>query len=168
MKRLGLLIIGIVIGGLLAFDMAYAQDSTVNMKGQPVNPAMAPSVIPSNNKFNCTTGLAGSVSTAVVGVAIGSAFVEVECQTGVRAQQVHEFGLTVAAVSYLCLKDETLQEAMLLAGSPCPAPFGTVSDDAFNYWKIYPKTKVMFEKYEKAVPTKSKPVDPAPELLNQE
>lgn len=166
MKRLGLFFVGLIVGGLLSCGLAYAQDSTVNMKGQPVNPAMAPSVIPSNNRFNCTTGLAGSVSTAVVGVAIGSAFTEVDCQTGVRAQQVHEFGLTVAAVAYLCLKDDTLQEAMLLAGSPCPAPFGTVSDDAFSYWKLYPKTKVIFEKYEKAIP--KKPADSELVPLNAE
>lgn len=119
---------------LTAFN-AYAQDTTINYKGQPPPTAMAPS-LSSMGVDICAVPISGAVSSTVIGIAGGTVFNDKNCERIKLSKVLNDLGLKVTAVAILC-QDERVWDAMEMSGSPCPFG-GAIGDAARSAWK---KTK---------------------------
>jgi hypothetical protein len=136
MRSLTALLVGLLLGGLMAGAMA--QDTTINYKGQPPAAAMAPS-ISSFSQDNCLVAVAGAVSSTVFGFSGGSYKMDEDCSSRKWAKFLSDNGLKVAAVAVACQAKEENWQAMMLSGTPCPID-GLVGDAARNEWiKRYPE-----------------------------
>jgi hypothetical protein len=136
MRSLTALLVGLLLGGLMAGAMA--QDTTINYKGQPPAAAMAPS-ISSFSQDNCLVAIAGAVSSTVFGFSGGSYKMDEDCSSRKWAKFLSDNGLKVAAVAVACQAKEENWQAMMLSGTPCPID-GLVGDAARNEWiKRYPE-----------------------------
>jgi hypothetical protein len=122
-------VIGLVLGGLLS--VAFAQDTTINYKGQPPPTAMAPSVSAMGNDI-CAIPITGAVSSTVIGFAGGTAVNDQNCERIKLARELSNQSLKVAAVALLC-QDERVWKAMEMSGSPCPIG-GAIGDAARQAW----------------------------------
>jgi hypothetical protein len=126
---------------------AYAQDTTINYKGQPPAAAMAPSLSAFGNDV-CTVPVVGAISSTVFGISAGSMYTDANCERIKLAREMGNQGLKVAAVALLC-QDDRVWDAMVMSGSPCPID-GLIGDAARNEWiKQKPKK---FEKLYGQVP----------------
>jgi len=130
MRSLTALLVGLLLGGLMA--SAMAQDTTINYKGQPPAAAMAPS-ISSFSQDNCLVAVAGAVSSTVFGFSGGSYKMDEDCSSRKWAKFLSDNGLKVAAVAVACQAKEQNWQAMMLSGTPCPID-GLVGDAARNEW----------------------------------
>jgi hypothetical protein len=130
MRSLTALLVGLLLGGLMA--SAMAQDTTINYKGQPPAAAMAPS-ISSFSQDNCLVAVAGAVSSTVFGFSGGSYKMDEDCSSRKWAKFLSDNGLKVAAVAVACQAKEENWQAMMLSGTPCPID-GLVGDAARNEW----------------------------------
>ena len=124
MKRFALL--------LLLPVLAYAQDTTINYKGQPPPTAMAPSLSAMGQDI-CAVPISGAVSSTVIGVAGGTVINDKNCERIKLSKVLNDLGLKVAAVAVLC-QDERVWDAMEMSGSPCPIG-GSIGDTARDAWK---------------------------------
>ena len=116
----------------------YAQDTTINYKGQPPAGAMAPS-ISSFSQDNCLVAVSGAVSSTVIGFSGGSYMMDEDCSQRKWAAFLANQGLKVAAVAVARQAKETNWDAMMMSGTPCPID-GLVGDAARNEWiKRYPE-----------------------------
>ena len=117
--------------------VVYAQDTTINYRGQPPPTAMAPSVTAVGNDI-CAIPVSGAVSSTVIGVAGGTAISDKNCERIKLARALSDQGLKVAAVAMLC-QDERVWQAMEMSGSPCPIG-GAIGDSARQaWWSVDPK-----------------------------
>lgn len=123
MKRFALL--------LLAPVLVWAQDTTINYKGQPPPTAMAPSLSAMGNDI-CAVPVAGAVSSTVIGVSGGTVTTDANCERLKIAKTLNDLGLKVTAVAVLCA-DIRVWDAMMESGSPCPT-LGLIGDAAQNEW----------------------------------
>ena len=115
---------------------AYAQDTTINYKGQPPATAMAPSMSAFSQDV-CGVPISGAISSTVIGFAGGGVYTDANCERIKLAKTLGDLGLKVAAVAILC-QDERVWDSMELSGSPCPID-GLVGDPARKAWyKLYP------------------------------
>jgi hypothetical protein len=130
MRSLTALLVGLLLGGLMA--SAMAQDTTINYRGQPPAAAMAPS-ISSFSQDNCLVAVAGAVSSTVFGFSGGSYKMDEDCSSRKWAKFLSDNGLKVAAVAVACQAKEENWQAMMLSGTPCPID-GLVGDAARNEW----------------------------------
>ena len=130
MRSLTVLLVGLLLGGLMA--SAMAQDTTINYRGQPPAAAMAPS-ISSFSQDNCLVAVAGAVSSTVFGFSGGSYKMDEDCSSRKWAKFLSDNGLKVAAVAVACQAKEQNWQAMMLSGTPCPID-GLVGDAARNEW----------------------------------
>jgi hypothetical protein len=64
MKTLTFLLIGVLLGGLLAAGVSHADDTTISYKGQPVPSAMAPSMSAFSQDV-CGIGISSAVNGGV-------------------------------------------------------------------------------------------------------
>lgn len=129
MKRLALF--------FLAPALVYAQDTTINYKGQPPPTAMAPMVSAMGSDI-CAIPVSGAISSTVIGVAGGTTIVDTNCERIKLARELSNQGLKVAAVAMLCA-DLRVWEAMEMSGSPCPIG-GSIGDSARDAWvKLNPE-----------------------------
>jgi hypothetical protein len=136
MRSLTALLVGLLLGGLMAGAMA--QDTTINYRGQPPAAAMAPS-ISSFSQDNCLVAVSGAVSSTVFGIAGGSYKMDEDCSSRKWATFLANQGLKVAAVAVACQAKEQNWQAMMLSGTPCPID-GLIGDAARNEWiKRYPE-----------------------------
>lgn len=149
-KRVVLFLTGLLIGGFLAYGLCYADDTTINYKGQPVSSAMAPSMSAFSQDV-CGIGVSGAVNGGVFSVAGGTMITDSNCVKLKWSKFLHDAGLKVAAVSIACAADHAVWEAMEMSGSPCPIG-GAVGDAARKAWyelhpewyeKIYGSTFVL-------------------------
>ena len=125
----------------------YAEDTTINYKGQPPPAAMAPSISAFGNDV-CTVPVVGAISSTVIGISGGTMYTDTNCERIKLSREMGNQGLKVAAIAILC-QDERVWDAMLMSGSPCPID-GLVGDAARNEWiKQAPKR---FEKLYGKVP----------------
>lgn len=115
----------------------YAQDTTINYKGQPPPTAMAPSITAMGNDI-CAVPISGAISSTVVGIAGGTAITDSNCERIKLARELSNQSLKVAAVALLC-QDERVWKAMEMSGSPCPigGSIGNVARDA--WWQRKPE-----------------------------
>ena len=115
---------------------AYAQDTTINYKGQPPPTAMAPSVNAMGNDI-CAIPVSGAISSTVIGFAGGTTITDANCERIKLARALSDQGLKVAAVAMLC-QDKRVWDAMEMSGSPCPIG-GSIGDPArLAWWAITP------------------------------
>ena len=112
--------------------VVYAQDTTINYKGQPPPTAMAPSVTAMGQDI-CAVPISGAVSSTVIGFAGGSVITDKNCERIKLARELSNQGLKVAAVAMLC-QDLRVWDAMEMSGSPCPIG-GAIGDTARTAWK---------------------------------
>lgn len=126
------------IAFLLMFaSCAWAQDTTINYKGQPPPAAIAPS-ISSFSQDLCVVSITGAVSSTVIGFSTGGYYTDTTCERIKLARMLESLNLKVSAVSVLC-EDDRVWVAMEKSGTPCPLG-GAVGDVARLAWyKLYPE-----------------------------
>lgn len=132
MKTLTLFLLGLLLGGLLAAGMAYADETTINYKGQPVPSAMAPSMSAFSQDV-CSIGISGAVNGGIFSVAGGTMVTDSNCVKLRWAKFLSDSGLKVAAVSLACAANHENWVAMEMSGSPCPVG-GAIGDAARKAW----------------------------------
>lgn len=103
-------------------------ETTVN---SPPPSAVAPAVTSMNNDL-CAVGISGAAQTQILGIAIGSTFIDKNCERLKLAKNLYDMGMKVAAVATLC-QDERVFTAMLNAGTPCPVE-GKIGAEARTVW----------------------------------
>lgn len=153
MKRLVLLI-------ALLSGAVYAQDTTINYKGQPPPSAIAPSMSAFSQDV-CGIPVSGAYSSSVFGIATGVVVTDENCERIKLAKTLNDLGLKVAAVAVLC-DDKRVWSAMEMSGSPCPIG-GMIGDAARDAWIKQDPDR--FEKLYGKVPTLST-AQPAPVELS--
>lgn len=112
-------------------NMAFAETTVIEYKGQPVPSAMAPMISAMNPKM-CRTGVSGAANTGVFSVSGGVTIVDENCERVILSDALESKGLKVAAVSVLC-QDKRVWRGMEMGGSPCPIG-GAVGDAARQAW----------------------------------
>ena len=138
MRSLTALLVGLLLGGLMAVAMAQDSTTTLNYRGQPPAGAMAPS-ISSFSQDNCLVAVSGAISSTVIGFSGGSYMMDEDCSSRKWATFLANQGLKVAAVAVACQAKEENWQAMMLSGTPCPID-GLIGDAARNEWiKRYPE-----------------------------
>ena len=111
-----------------------ATDSNSNSTTKVISPpptAVAPSITSINNDL-CAVGVSGAAQTQILGIAIGSTFVDKNCERLKLSKTLYDMGMKVAAVSTLC-QDERVFTAMMNAGTPCPVD-GKIGEQAKVIW----------------------------------
>jgi hypothetical protein len=84
-------------------------------------------------------GVSGAAQTQILGIAIGSTFVDKNCERLKLSKTLYDMGMKVAAVSTLC-QDERVFTAMMNAGTPCPID-GKIGNEAKVIWETDPERK---------------------------
>ena len=110
-------------------------NSTTTVKSPPPT-AVAPTITSINNDL-CAVGVSGAAQTQILGIAIGSTFVDKNCERLKLAGRLYDMGMKVAAVSALC-QDERVFTAMMNAGTPCPVD-GKIGEQAKAIWEENPE-----------------------------
>jgi hypothetical protein len=112
-------------------------NSTTTVKSPPPT-AVAPNITSINNDL-CAVGVSGAAQTQILGIAIGSTFVDKNCERLKLSKTLHDMGMKVAAVATLC-QDERVFTAMMNAGTPCPVD-GKIGNEAKAIWESDPERK---------------------------
>jgi hypothetical protein len=112
-------------------------NSTTTIKSPPPT-AVAPNITSINNDL-CAVGVSGAAQTQILGIAIGSTFVDKNCERLKLSKTLHDMGMKVAAVATLC-QDERVFTAMMNAGTPCPVD-GKIGNEAKAIWEADPERK---------------------------
>jgi hypothetical protein len=108
--------------------------STTTVKSPPPT-AVAPAITSINNDL-CAVGVSGAAQTQILGIAIGSTFVDKNCERLKLSKTLYDMGMKVAAVATLC-QDERVFTAMMNAGTPCPVD-GKIGESAKAIWDADP------------------------------
>jgi hypothetical protein len=137
----------LTVATLLCFTTAYAADpivtdstsrstteSTTTIKSPPPT-AVAPGITSMNSDL-CAVGVSGAAQTQILGIAIGSTFVDKNCERLKLSKTLYDMGMKVAAVATLC-QDERVFTAMMNAGTPCPVD-GKIGEQAREIWEANP------------------------------
>ena len=111
--------------------------STTTIKSPPPT-AVAPNITSINNDL-CAVGVSGAAQTQILGIAIGSTFVDKNCERLKLSKTLYDMGMKVAAVATLC-QDERVFTAMMNAGTPCPVD-GKIGNEAKVVWESDPDRK---------------------------
>ena len=106
-------------------------NSTTTIKSPPPT-AVAPNITSINNDL-CAVGVSGAAQTQILGIAIGSTFVDKNCERLKLSKTLYDMGMKVAAVATLC-QDERVFTAMMNAGTPCPVD-GKIGNEAKVIWE---------------------------------
>ena len=112
-------------------------NSTTTVKSPPPT-AVAPNITSINNDL-CAVGVSGAAQTQILGIAIGSTFVDKNCERLKLSKTLFDMGMKVAAVATLC-QDERVFTAMMNAGTPCPVD-GKIGNEAKAIWESDPERK---------------------------
>lgn len=104
--------------------------SETTVKSPPPS-AVAPAITTMNNDL-CAVGVSGAAQTQILGIAIGSTFVDKNCERLKLSKNLYDMGMKVAAVATLC-QDERVFVAMKNAGTPCPIN-GKIGAEALKEW----------------------------------
>lgn len=105
--------------------------SETTVKSPPPS-AVAPAITSMNNDL-CAVGVSGAAQTQILGIAIGSTFVDKNCERLKLSKNLYDMGMKVAAVATLC-QDERVFVAMKNAGTPCPID-GKIGAEALKEWE---------------------------------
>ena len=140
MKRIAYLLIGLFLGGFLAFAMAQPiiTDSTsrseTTVKSPPPS-AISPNITNINNDI-CTTGVAGSVQSQIIGISTGFTVVDKNCELLKLSKNLYDMGMKTAAVANLC-RDARVFNSMWQSGTYCPID-GKIGLEAKELWLANP------------------------------
>ena len=110
-------------------------ESTTTIKSPPPT-AVAPGITSINSDL-CAVGVSGAAQTQILGIAIGSTFVDKNCERLKLSKTLYDMGMKVAAVATLC-QDERVFTAMMNAGTPCPVD-GKIGEQAREIWEANPQ-----------------------------
>lgn len=137
----------LTVATMLCITTAYAADpivtdstsrsvteSTTTIKSPPPT-AVAPGITSMNSDL-CAVGVSGAAQTQILGIAIGSTFVDKNCERLKLSKTLYDMGMKVAAVATLC-QDERVFTAMMNAGTPCPVD-GKIGEQAREIWEANP------------------------------
>ena len=105
-----LLALNVVIYSFVCHQV-FADETTINYKGQPVPSAMAPSMSAFSQDV-CGIGVSGAVNGGVFSIAGGTMVTDTNCVKLKWAKFLHDGGLKVAAVSVACAADHAVWEAI--------------------------------------------------------
>ena len=100
-------------GAVATFD----SHNTYEAQKPPVASAFAPALTTSGD--TCMGANSGAVSSAILGVAMGSTYVDKNCQTLKNSRELWNMGQRSAALARMCM-DDLNREAMELSGYECP------------------------------------------------
>ena len=117
---------------LFFVTIVYADETTINYKGQPVSSAIAPSMSAFSQDV-CSIGISGAVNGGIFSVAGGTMVTDSNCVKLRWAKFLSDSGLKVAAVSLACAANHENWVAMEQSGSPCPIG-GAIGDAARKAW----------------------------------
>jgi hypothetical protein len=132
-----LLLLNIIVYSFVCHE-AFANETTINYKGQPVPSAIAPSMSAFSQDV-CGIGISGAVNGGVFAVAGGTMVTDTNCVKLKWAKFLHDSGLKVAAVSLACSADKSVWQALEMSGSPCPIG-GAIGDAARRAWfEVHPE-----------------------------
>ena len=106
---------------------------------QPPPTAIAPAMMSGGNADLCSTGTSGSVQTQIFGVSTGGTVRDLNCERLKLSKTLYDMGMKVAAVATMC-QDKRVFDAMMSAGTPCPAE-GKIGEAAREYWEANPDKK---------------------------
>ncbi len=106
-------------------------NSETTVKSPPPT-AVAPAISSMNSDL-CAVGVSGAAQTQILGIAIGTTFVDKNCERLKLSKSLYDMGMKVAAVATLC-GDERVFEAMMNAGTPCPVE-GKIGAEAKTIWE---------------------------------
>ena len=112
-------------------------NSTTTIKSPPPT-AVVPNITSINNDL-CAVGVSGAAQTQILGIAIGSTFVDKNCERLKLSKTLYDMVMKVAAVATLC-QDERVFTAMMNAGTPCPVD-GKIGNEAKVIWEADPERK---------------------------
>jgi len=118
-------------------DSTSRSTSTTNATSEttvksPPPTAVAPAISSMNSDL-CAVGVSGAAQTQILGIAIGTTFVDKNCERLKLSKSLYDMGMKVAAVATLC-GDERVFEAMMNAGTPCPVE-GKIGAEAKAIWE---------------------------------
>ena len=100
-------------GAVATFD----SHNTYEAQKPPAASAFAPALVTSGD--TCMGATSGAVSSAIVGIAMGSTYVDKNCQTLKNTRELWNMGQRAAAMARMCM-DDLNREAMELSGYECP------------------------------------------------
>jgi hypothetical protein len=103
---------------------------------QPPPTAIAPAMMSGGNTDLCSTGTSGAVQTQILGVSTGGTVRDMNCERLKLSKTLYDMGMKVAAVATMC-QDRRVFDAMMNAGTPCPAE-GQIGEVAKIYWEQNP------------------------------
>lgn len=109
--------------------------STTTVKSPPPT-AVAPAITTMNSDL-CAVAASGAVQTQILGISIGSTFVDKNCERLKLSKTLFDMGMKVAAVAVMC-QDERVFTAMMNAGTPCPVD-GKIGEQAREIWDANPQ-----------------------------
>ena len=109
--------------------------NTTTVKSPPPS-AISPNV-GGNNSDLCTISSSGAMGTQIFSLSLGATYTEPSCIRLKNAKTLFDFGLKVAAVSYLCAEPSgEIYRAMAMAGTPCPY-MGKIGAEATAAWEVH-------------------------------
>lgn len=114
---------------------SYTESNTTTTVKSPPPTAVAPGITSMNSDL-CAVGVSGAAQTQILGIAIGSTFVDKNCERLKLSKTLFDMGMKVAAVATLC-QDERVFTAMMNAGTPCPVD-GKIGEQAREIWEANP------------------------------
>ena len=121
-------------GDVITTDSTTRSDvnstTTTTLKSPPPS-AITPTMNISNSDL-CTVGVAGAVQTQILGISMGTAVRDMNCEKLKNAKTLYDMGMKVAAVSVMC-QDQRVFDAMMMAGTPCPYD-GMIGEEAKAGW----------------------------------
>lgn len=114
---------------------SYTESNVTTTVKSPPPTAVAPGITSMNSDL-CAVGVSGAAQTQILGIAIGSTFVDKNCERLKLSKTLYDMGMKVAAVATLC-QDERVFTAMMNAGTPCPVD-GKIGEQAREIWDANP------------------------------
>lgn len=141
MRNIGYLLLGLFLGGMMAFAMAepIVTDSTskseTTVKSPPAS-AISPSIT-TINSYNCATGISGAAQTQVLGISFGSTVVDKNCEMLLKSRELYSQQMKAPATTVLC-QDANIWWGMWDSGVYCPIE-GNFGLSAKEFWLANPK-----------------------------
>ncbi len=114
---------------------SFTESNVTTTVKSPPPTAVAPGITSMNSDL-CAVGVSGAAQTQILGIAIGSTFVDKNCERLKLSKTLYDMGMKVAAVATLC-QDERVFTAMMNAGTPCPVD-GKIGEQAREIWDANP------------------------------
>ena len=142
-KKLPLLVLFVMLSSHAVAADPIVTDSTSRSTSETTTTIKSPpptAIAPGINSLNsdlCAVGVSGAAQTQILGIAIGSTFVDKNCERLKLSKYLYDMGMKVAAVATLC-QDERVFSAMMNAGTPCPVD-GKIGQEAKEIWEANPK-----------------------------